>query len=196
MSLTLPTDEVIVTADDRTNSESLDCELRTLLRELSRGRIEVLDQIFTLCGDDLYALVAWRSGSAVDAEDAVQNVFLRLAQIPSGLLRVRRPRSYLLGMAHNAVVDLIRGRREPPATERTIELATVEPSTERQIDGASATRLLFDLPAVQREVVFLRDFAGLTFREIASTCRIPLFTAVSRHRLAIHRLRHLMGITS
>ena len=65
-----------------------------------------------------------------------------------------------------------------------------------RIDGRRASDLLLELPAAQREVVFLRHFAALSFREIGEVCHIPTFTAASRHRLAINRLKALLGVES
>ena len=46
----------------------------------------------------------------------------------------------------------------------------------------------------QREVVYLRHFCDLTFSEIGKMLGISLFTAASRHRLALNRLRRCMGV--
>jgi RNA polymerase sigma-70 factor (ECF subfamily) len=169
-------------------------ELKAALRDLTEGRRDAVERIWDLIADDLYGLALWRTGSAADAEDAVQEVFLRLSSTPAKFGNVQNPRSYLLRMTHNAAHDAAR-RRESPMPEIAPNLVAVE-DVDAKIDGRRASDFLIELPVAQREVVFLRHFVGLSFREIGEVCRIPTFTAASRNRLAIRRLKELLGVES
>ena len=169
-----------------------DEKLRAALSSVSRDRTGGVERVWDLIADDLYGLALWRTGSPADAEDAVQEVFLRLSRSPAKLSGVRNPRAYLMRMTHNAAVDAAR-RRESPMPDSIPNLVAVD-DIDARIDGRRASRLLLDLPVVQREVVFLRHFAGLSFREIGEVCRTPTFTAASRHRLAIRRLKEMLGV--
>ena len=51
------------------------------------------------------------------------------------------------------------------------------------------SRLVFRLPVVQRIAVYLHCFAGLSFREVGKATGVPTFTAASRYRLAVRKLR-------
>ncbi len=157
------------------------------------GDLEALAGVFDACADDLFGLALWRTGSREDAADAVQEVFVRLARSGQRLAKVDRPRAYLLAMAHSAAVDILRRRR------RTVEAtdAFVEPVAADFENGADASRvstLLRRLPPAQREAVWLRHFAELSFAEIGEATGVPIFTAASRYRLAIGRLRKFMGV--
>lgn len=178
--------------DDHDGGVPLEPRLRHALDRVYSGNLDALDTVWNLVAHDLYSLALWRTGSAEDAEDALQDVFVRLAHRPIRQDRVRNLRSYLLRMVHNAAVDAAR-KRETPVSDDTPELVVIDAVDER-IDGRRASALLLGLPPSQREVIFLRHFAGLSFREIAGVCRIPTFTAASRHRLAIGRLRKLLGV--
>jgi RNA polymerase sigma-70 factor (ECF subfamily) len=172
----------------------VDEELKAALRQLSEGKGDAVERVWNLIADDLYGLALWRTGSTADAEDAVQEVFLRLSSRPAKFGGVRNPRAYLLRMTHNAAADAAR-RRESPMPESVPTLVAIE-NVDARIDGRRASDLLLELPAAQREVVFLRHFAALSFREIGEVCHIPTFTAASRHRLAINRLKELLGVES
>ena len=178
----------------RTSSRDVNEELGAALRDLSAGRRDAVERVWDLMADDLFGLALWRTGSTADAEDAVQEVFLRLSSTPARVTTVHNPRAYLLRMAHNAAVDAAR-RREAPMPEVGPTLVAID-DVEARIDGRKASDLLLELPVAQREVVFLRHFAGLSYREIGEVCRIPTFTAASRHRLAINRLKDLLGVES
>ncbi len=49
-----------------------------------------------------------------------------------------------------------------------------------------------DLPAEQKEILFLKVFDGLTFKEIGSVCGMSSNTAASRYRYGIEKLREAM----
>ncbi|MCP4661923.1 MAG: sigma-70 family RNA polymerase sigma factor [bacterium] len=171
-----------------------DGELRELFAELAPCRLEALDRIWELAADDLYGLALWRTGSAADAEDVVQEVFVRLARAAPKLAGVRKPFAYLLSMTHRAAIDTLRGSRRREKLVEAPQLAIVDPNVEQSADAAKASALLARLPPGQREVVYLRHFEDLTFREIGGVTGVGTFTAASRYRLAIRRLRKQMGV--
>lgn len=183
----------MTTGDDQTGTLPVEDSLEALFRELAAGRTDALDGVWRACADQLYGLALWRTRSVSDAQDAVQEVFVRLARRGPKLSRVRDPRAYLLRMTRNAAADIASRRRDEPLGDEIPSLVELD-SVESRIDARRASVLIVDLPAGQREVVFLREFVGLSFRRIAEVCGIPLFTAASRHRLAIRRLRRLLGV--
>lgn len=176
-------------------SENLDARLASAAQRLARGDVAALDVVWDLCAGDLYGLALWRSGSVADAEDAVQEVFLRLARSPGALARAHRPRAYLLTMAHNESVNAYRKRREE-TIEPDLLMVAHGPANDpaRRAEAERASTLLRELPPKQRTAVFLRHFAELTFRDIGRVTGVPTFTASSRYRAAMRRLRERMGV--
>jgi len=178
-------------------NERVDAEpdrLAALFAELAAGRTEALEGIWELCAGSLHGLALWRTGSPADAADAVQEVFVRLAQRRVQLVKVRDHRAYLLAMAHRAAVDATRRRRPAVDPEACPFLEAPGEEPERRLDARRASRLLRELPPAQREAVYLRCFAGLTFAEAGRVTGVPTFTAASRYRLGIRRLRRSMGV--
>ena len=160
---------------------------------LAAGDLDAIEAIYDACAADLFGLALWRTGSREDAADVVQEVFVRLASAPSGLKRVRNPRAYVLAMGHSAAVDVLRRRKLTVEADDSV-LEAVVPDPVSASDAARASRLVLGLPAGQREAVYLRHFAGLSFAEIGNVTGVPTFTAASRYRLGIGRLRKLMGV--
>lgn len=173
-------------------------DLSALFEMLAEGRAAALEPIYEALADDIHGIALWRTGSTTDAADVLQEVFVRLAGAGPRLRRIRDPRAYVLRMAHRAAVDVHRRRRR--RAERTIDEADyVEvstTSTERDLDAGRVARLLDKLPAEQREVIYLRTFAGCSFAEAARATGVPTFTAASRYRLGLERLRRLLGVKS
>lgn len=174
-------------------AESAGSALKSAFADLAAGRPEALAVIWEQCGAAAFSLALWRTGSRDEAADVVQDVFVKLAQTRVELGRVGNPRSYVLAMTHRAAVDRLR-RRRPSIEIVEALIEAVSPDPGRAIDAGRASRALAGLPAEQREAVFLRHFEELSFAEIARVTGVPTFTAASRVRLGIVRLRRILGV--
>ena len=162
------------------------------LRRLASGDTAALAEIYDSHGERLFGHALWLLRRRDEAEDAVHEVFLKLWAMGADLLRIRRPATYLMRMVHHAALDAIasRSRRAELQTEPAyFEADGFDP--ERARLSAEAGRFLDRLPVDQREAVWLHLFEDLTFREVAKVTRVTTFTAASRYRLAIEKLRRL-----
>jgi len=119
------------------------------------------------------------------AEDAVQQVFLKLLQGSFG--EVQTPIPYLYRAVRNASSNQRRDRR------RETEISEGEPwfthATANRVEVLSLQTALRELPEEQRETVFLRVWSGMTLQEIAEAMGTPLNTVASRYRYALEKLR-------
>jgi len=170
-----------------------DERLLCALRDLAAGKLDALEEIWILCADDLYGLALWRIGSRADAEDAVQDVFVRLVRTAGRVASARCPRAYLLAMVRRAALDA-RRRRRHVALDDAAALVVPASDPRARLDAQRASGLVARLAPKLREAVFLRHFAELTFAEAAKVMGVPTFTAASRYRLALRRLRDWMGV--
>jgi RNA polymerase sigma-70 factor (ECF subfamily) len=168
--------------------------LAALLAKIAAGSEAALARLYRALAAPVFALALWRTGSRDDAAEVVQETFLRIARERDRLVRVRRPRVWVLTIAHRLAVDALRRRRRH-AADPDAELALLAAPADdpgRDVDAARASALLATLPARQREVVCLHLFEGLTFAEVGRVAGVPTFTAASRYRLAIARLRRAL----
>jgi RNA polymerase sigma-70 factor (ECF subfamily) len=170
-----------------------DTRLTVLLSRVAGGDLNALGPIYDACAAEMYALAHWRTGSTADAGDCVQEVFVKLASRPSAVAAVRHARRYLLAMAHRAAVDRVRARRRAVPLEDQPFLTAPAHDPAGASDASRAVSALRELPAAQREAIYLHHFAELTFREVARVTGVPTFTAASRYRLGLARLRALLG---
>ncbi|MBD3850929.1 MAG: sigma-70 family RNA polymerase sigma factor, partial [Acidobacteria bacterium] len=139
-------------------------------------------------------LALWRTGSEEDAADVVQDVFVRVAEQGGRLAKVRNPRAWLLTVARRAAVDVTRrrGRRAADSLDDFPFLTAADDHGERLLDAAQVSTLLSALPDSSREVVYLKHYVGCTFAEIGDIVGVPKFTAASRYRNGIKKLRKLL----
>ncbi len=170
---------------------------RRIFAGLADGDERALEALYRATAGRVFGLALWRTGSVEDACDVVQEVFVRVATQSRRLGRVADPRGWLLGLAHHVAVDTVRRRRrqrEAPLDEAPF-LTAPEHDPVRLVDAQRVARLLAHLAPAQREAVYLKHYADCTFAEIGTIAGVPTFTAASRYRLGIDRLRRLLERT-
>jgi RNA polymerase sigma-70 factor (ECF subfamily) len=166
-----------------------------LFDDLAAGRASALEALYELAAPQLYGLALWRTGSEEDAADVVQDVFVRVAEQGVKLAKVRNPKAWLLTVTHRAAVDVKRRlrRRKAESVDDFPLLTSSDNDSERMLDAAQASVLLAALPEMHREVLYLKHFGGCTFAEIGAIVGVPKFTAASRYRNGIEKLRKMIG---
>ena len=141
-------------------------------------------------GDRLLLYARQRTSCEADAEDVLQEVFIKLyRQPPTG---VRAARAYLFRMARNSALDVLRRQllvEGDEAFDLVPEDAPPDGSAGLRMDLEAALRCL---SVNDRQIVTLHTLGGLRFREIAELMHMPLGTVLWRYRRAIERLRELL----
>lgn len=164
---------------------------RQLLSRIAAGDPDALGLAYDLHAASLYRLLGAMLGPGTDAEDALQEVFLKLAT--ARLVHVRDLRSYLLAAARHQALDTLRRRKrestlvEQAFPQHEIETLPTPPAPAEPTYDWHA--MLCTLPLEQREVIALKVWEQLTFAEIAVIVKAPPNTVMSRYRYAIERLR-------
>jgi len=146
-----------------------------------------------------YNLARWLTGNDHDAEDVVQESYLRALKFFSGF-RGGSSRPWLLTIVRNTCYTWMRrNRMEEPGLEldEEIYVDSNSPSPEAILLAAARSdivhRALEQLPAEFREIVILRELEGLSYKEIAEVAGVPVGTVMSRLARARARLQKLLG---
>jgi RNA polymerase sigma-70 factor (ECF subfamily) len=138
----------------------------------------------------LYGTAFRMTRNAHDAEDLVQETFLRAYRAFDGFTPGSNIRAWLYTILHRVRTDAFRRSRRSP---RTVELADEGPAVPPPQDalaqgGEDLARALESLPDVFRDAVVLRDVEDFSYQEIARILDVPIGTVMSR----IHRGRALL----
>lgn len=136
---------------------------------------------------ELYRFAALRTGSRSDAEDIVQEAFLKMLTASGEIIH---PRAYLYRCVANACCDLKRRRtfHEPLRPDQPQE--DPDPALREEAERLAAR--LDRIPPEQAEVIRLHTFASLRFTEIAEILDIPVTTVKSRFQYGIAKLRNCL----
>jgi RNA polymerase sigma-70 factor (ECF subfamily) len=149
-----------------------------------------------------YAATLYRVAFSVlrnpsDAEDAVQEAFLRVLRHRESLAEVRDQRVWLIRIVWNIVLDRKRRAKTRPETDDVSELARVLPADGLSAEARAAAAqhhahvlaCVEQLPTKEREVLMLSAFEELSGVEIATVLGITESSVRSR----LFRARNLMA---
>jgi RNA polymerase sigma factor (sigma-70 family) len=165
---------------------SAEARARTRLADLVVERLDVE------VGQDLFGL-ARRSGlSDAAAEDAVQDALLRLWLEIRGGVDILDPRAWAFRTLYRIAMDEHRLRRR--TSDLVARLRPPKPAAgPDSIDRISIWSLVDRLPTRQRQVLYLRYKADMTFDEVAAVIGITASAARAHATFAARRLRDSMG---
>lgn len=154
-------------------------------------RICRLEHIVSSRQDWLFRFAYMRIGNRADAEDVVQNTFLKVFQSLDRLSSTDELEKYLMQSVSNACKDYFRRKQL-----HTVAVSEAETLLDHDDDSAiheeylRICRLLDSLPPEQSEVIRLKCYDGLTFKDIAFMEDIPEATAKSRYRYGITYIKN------
>ena len=147
-------------------------------------------------GPALVLLARQWTSSLADAEDAVQEAFVRFWRSRD---RIAEPVAgfHLYSCVKHCALDRLRARGRQSRREEVAARAEVEPLFAGRLEQDERRDAIDDamrkLPEAQREVLVMKIWGGLSFPEIAAALRISANTAASRYRYALAKLREQMA---
>jgi len=157
-----------------------------------------IENIYDRYGDRMYHYLVLKLRSPSDAEDVLQEVFYRLVRYGERLRLVRNQAAFVFKIARNEANRFLRNRAQNPDDSWSAEftsktyldyLVAPDPLAMKHVIEALAR-----IPDNQQEVIILKIFEELTFKEIAHICNISSNTAASRYRYGLKKLHELMKV--
>ena len=138
--------------------------------------------------DALFRYAFFRVGNRADAEDIVQDAFLKAASVPAA---IKNPKAYLFRTVTNGCIDSLKRKSKLLPIEQQMTAPSQSEEFEAQQEQQRIAQLLGKLPDKQAEVIRLHIHANLKFTEIAEVLEIPATTVKSRFTSGIERLKQL-----
>lgn len=177
---------------------------KKLIEDYLEGDREALAELIQHNLKLVYRFVFRMVGDPQDAEEITQDTFVKLWRNIKKFNPEQNFRTWLLSIAHNTAIDLLRKRKsfvfsdfdteEGLGIEETIADSAplpveilIQAEEKKLLDGALA-----QLSVVHREVLALHYVEQLTFNEIRVILNKPLNTVKSHHRRALAALRKIL----
>ncbi len=160
---------------------------------ISRYQSQVYSHILTLVKDRQLA------------DDIFQDTFVKIIHtLKSGSYRDEgKFMQFAMRIAHNLVIDYFRKSKRIPIVESSSEdynYLDNAPISDQSIEQSlikdqlftDLRRMITHLPAEQREVLYMRIYSDMSFKDIADVTNVSINTALGRMRYALINLRKMM----
>jgi RNA polymerase sigma-70 factor (ECF subfamily) len=182
-------------------SKLSDHELITLF---NAGNVNAFETLVLRHKDKLYTSILFLVKDKYLAEDIFQDVFIRVIDTIKGGRYTEEGKflPWAMRIAHNLCVDYFRKVKRTPTIRNSEDQDifevlnfTEESAEDKMIKKQSHNRvkdMLDLLPEDQREVIILRHYADMSFKEIAQITNCSINTALGRMRYGLINLRKMM----
>ncbi len=169
------------------------------------GNNEAFDELLTRNQSKIFAYIMFVVRDEDMANDIFQETFVKVIvklqhgkYAPTGKFG-----AWCMRIAHNVIMDQYRDMRtcrivEPTADnnlsnlgQESVMVANIEDHMLNDQVFCDVRRMMEHLPACQREVVYMRYYQQLSFREIADTTNVSINTALGRMRYALINMRRM-----
>jgi RNA polymerase sigma-70 factor (ECF subfamily) len=172
-----------------------------LVEELRRGDLEAFDQIFKKYGDRLFGFALTYLKSREEAEELVQDVFLKIWNNRKNLKKVSSLKSYLFTIAYHNMCRLFREKQIHEKYSKEIaflgkQAAILEEQLEYKSTLEQVDRLIEKLPEKQKIIFIKSRREGKTSKEIADEMNLSPGTVDNQISAAIRFLREHISDTS
>jgi RNA polymerase sigma-70 factor (ECF subfamily) len=152
-------------------------------------KVKEFEQIVDDYQDSMFSFAFFRTGSYASAQDAVQDVLIKLYE-NRDRLSIDQPKAYLFKSLYNACMDCKREEsRTPKVSLDTLKDVPGEEETACLKEYIRIETMLKDIPDEQAEIVKMKFVDGFSFVETAELLNLSVNTVKSRYRYAMDKLR-------
>jgi RNA polymerase sigma-70 factor (ECF subfamily) len=192
-----------VLENDSTRNRSIKRELTNMWNQAGPGLADMMGVQYL---DGLYGYAMVLTHNHAEAEDLVQETYVRAIPAIKRLRGDSNVRGWLFTILRNIWLNELRKRRNGPQMIQIeardgIAASVAEPSKDSydlylsKLETQQVRAAIQKLPVEFREIILLREYEDLSYREIASVLDCPVGTVMSRLGRARAKLRTILATT-
>ena len=165
---------------------------KELLRKIAQGEEDALAILYKETRKDIFAFALSILNNYHDAEDVMQEVFVKV-KLQAGVCKnFENPNGWLIKVTKNTALDFIRKKKKYIIDEEFAKDSLHTNDESRVADYSTFLSELFnELKDEERQIVVLHLISDLTHKTIAKTLNLPLTTVKWRYRKAILHLEKI-----
>ncbi len=176
-----------------------------LIQKFIKGEKSCFDKIIHRHKNKVFAYISMYIRDQALAEDLFQDTFMKVIQsVKAGKYQDNgKFISWVMRIAHNLIIDHFRRIKQMNTVSnddyesdlfnsKKLADANIEDTMIKRQIQKDVRKMISMLPDDQREVVILRHYAGLSFKEIADITDVSINTALGRMRYALINMRKIM----
>jgi len=177
-----------------------------LIKKFIEGEQSCFEELIHRHKNKVYAYISLYIRDQALAEDIFQDTFLKVIQsVKAGkYYEDGKFLSWVMRIAHNLIIDHFRRLRQMNTmsnddyesdlfNSKSLAEKNIEEDLVRIQVKKDVRKLISMLPYDQREVVILRHYTGLSFKEIAEITGVSINTALGRMRYALINMRKMIN---
>ena len=164
-----------------------------LVRQVRRGEIGAFDVLYARYSRRLFSYLLHLVGDRGWAEDLLQEVFLTALRSDALELAPGKFGGWLFTVARNRALSVNRKESRRVEVDDAPPMPTPEAEVARKETIALLSEAIDALSEQHRDVLILKEVAGLTYRQIAAVQNVPEGTAKSRLHHAIRSVRRFFA---
>lgn len=170
-----------------------------LMNEIKAGNMLAFDALYNKYNRKIFNFAVSILKSTEDAENILQDVFLKLWLNRNNIEKGSSVRYYIFSIAYNSSITIIRERMKESRFFETlkriqnIELDPVNLELEYKEMEGRLNEIIESLPARQKEVYILHKVEGLKYSEIAEKLNISVNTIENHMSRALKTIRERLG---
>ena len=151
------------------------------------------EKLATNVKDKLYRFALRITGDVAEAEDVVQEVFIKVWNKRDDMAEVNNHEAYCMTLTRNLSLDKIRSKhRQTTEIGEALQLTDYESTPYMSVEKNDALlrirKWMQELPEKQRLTMHLRDIEGMTYDEISESLEMPL----AQVKVNLHRARQFI----
>ncbi len=177
-----------------------------LVQAYIKGDQSAIESLITRHRSKVYTYIVLTIKNQQLAEDLFQETFIKVIQSLRGGKYKDNGRflSWVIRIAHNLIIDHFRKEKQMNSIsndDTEVDLFNSQKFSDKNIEEiivssqikSELRTLINELPSDQREVVLLRHYGELSFKEIADQTGVSINTALGRMRYALINLRKMIN---
>lgn len=178
---------------------------KELIERYQEGCVACFEVLLERYKSKVYSYIMMLAKDKQLAEDLFQDTFVKIIRTIKADLYHDEGKfiQFAMRIAHNLIIDHFRKAKKLPIVDSVSEdynvidnLRISDPSKEQQMIReqvyADLRKMIDYLPSEQREVLFLRMYQDMSFKDIAEVTNVSINTALGRMRYALINMRKMM----
>lgn len=167
-------------------------ELNKLFCKLKRKEKNAYEELYQKYSSLVYQIAFSILKNKENAEDVMQNVFIKIVNLSKEKLPSKYEASWLYSVTKNEAISYIRKNKETMPIEDCAEKVQ-EDEIEEVMQKESYEKMISSLEQKEKQIISLKVDVGLSFKEIASLLNMPIGTIQWKYYKSLHTLKLLIG---
>ncbi len=185
---------IFLTSVNATTKNDFD-RLDSLLLLISDGDKQALSELYGLTSSSVYGFALSILKNSHDAEDILQNCFIKIWNSANGYTKGSKPMAWILTVTKNLCYMKLREQKKTESLdEEDLNILPANDNTALTAENRVVLEAAFKaISDKERQIVMLHAISGLKFREISTLLDLPLSSVLSKYHRAIKKMQTAVG---